>query len=80
MLKKDQQDTLICSFCKKTQHDVEKLIAGPDVYICDACVVGLPGTDRCRAGALPCPRPPHRRTCAGRCPPRVRSSGSSTAT
>jgi ATP-dependent Clp protease ATP-binding subunit ClpX len=29
---------LTCSFCKKTQHDVERLIAGPDVYICDACV------------------------------------------
>jgi ATP-dependent Clp protease ATP-binding subunit ClpX len=38
MLKKDHQDPLACSFCKKTQHDVEKLIAGPDVYICDACV------------------------------------------
>ena len=38
MLKKDSHDSLICSFCKKTQHDVEKLIAGPDVYICDACV------------------------------------------
>jgi hypothetical protein len=38
MLRKDRQDPLFCSFCKKTQHDVEKLIAGPDVYICDACV------------------------------------------
>ncbi|MCU0255281.1 MAG: ATP-dependent Clp protease ATP-binding subunit ClpX [Vicinamibacterales bacterium] len=38
MIRKDRQDTLTCSFCKKTQHDVEKLIAGPDVYICDACV------------------------------------------
>ena len=38
MLKKDRQDTLTCSFCRKTQHDVEKLIAGPDVYICDGCI------------------------------------------
>jgi ATP-dependent Clp protease ATP-binding subunit ClpX len=38
MLRNDRQDPLACSFCKKTQHDVEKLIAGPDVYICDACV------------------------------------------
>jgi len=37
MLKRDHYP-LTCSFCKKTQHDVEKLIAGPDVYICDACV------------------------------------------
>jgi hypothetical protein len=29
---------LRCSFCGKTQYEVAKLIAGPDVYICDACV------------------------------------------
>ena len=27
-----------CSFCGKNQEDVEKLIAGPDVYICDECI------------------------------------------
>ena len=27
-----------CSFCGKSQDDVEKLIAGPDVYICDECI------------------------------------------
>ncbi|MBQ9245116.1 hypothetical protein IJ182_02485 [bacterium] len=27
-----------CSFCGKTQGQVKKLIAGPDVYICDECV------------------------------------------
>ena len=30
--------TLHCSFCGKSQHDVRKLIAGPDVMICDECV------------------------------------------
>src|SRR5262245_21828777 len=30
--------TLHCSFCGKSQHDVQKLIAGPSVYICDECV------------------------------------------
>jgi len=30
--------TLYCSFCGKTQHEVAKLIAGPDVFICDECV------------------------------------------
>ncbi len=30
--------TLYCSFCRKSQHEVKKLIAGPAVYICDACV------------------------------------------
>ncbi len=29
---------LLCTFCKKDEHHVEKLIAGPGVYICDACV------------------------------------------
>ena len=27
-----------CSFCNKSQDDVQKLIAGPSVYICDECV------------------------------------------
>ena len=31
--------TYYCSFCLKSQHDVEKLVAGPgNVFICDACV------------------------------------------
>jgi ATP-dependent Clp protease ATP-binding subunit ClpX len=30
--------TLFCSFCGKSQHEVKKLIAGPAVFICDACV------------------------------------------
>jgi ATP-dependent Clp protease ATP-binding subunit ClpX len=29
---------LRCSFCNKTQREVRKLIAGPNVYICDECV------------------------------------------
>src|ERR1700719_5341526 len=33
-----QQEILYCSFCGKNQHEVLKLIAGPDVYICDECV------------------------------------------
>ena len=31
-------DRLKCSFCGKTQDQVKKLIAGPEVYICDECV------------------------------------------
>jgi len=27
-----------CSFCGKSQEEVEKLIAGPDVFICDECI------------------------------------------
>jgi len=29
---------LRCSFCRKSEDDVKKLVAGPNVYICDACV------------------------------------------
>ena len=29
---------LSCSFCKKSEHEVAKLAAGPGVHICDACV------------------------------------------
>ena len=31
-------DTLHCSFCGKDQHEVRKLIAGPNVFICVECV------------------------------------------
>ena len=33
-----QQQTLYCSFCGKSQHEVKKLIAGPAVFICNECV------------------------------------------
>lgn len=36
--KKTTSSELTCSFCGKTQVDVQRLIAGPDVYICDECV------------------------------------------
>ncbi len=29
---------VLCSFCGKTQEEVKKLIAGPNVYICDECI------------------------------------------
>ena len=29
---------LKCSFCQKTEDQVEKLVAGPGVYICNECV------------------------------------------
>jgi ATP-dependent Clp protease ATP-binding subunit ClpX len=30
--------TLYCSFCRKSQHEVKKLVAGPASFICDACI------------------------------------------
>ena len=35
---KNSKNTLFCSFCGKSQHEVRKLIAGPTVFICDECV------------------------------------------
>lgn len=34
----ESEKVLACSFCGKTQNEVRKLIAGPTVFICDACV------------------------------------------
>jgi len=36
--KKEQNASLMCSFCGKSQESVKKLVAGPDVYICDECI------------------------------------------
>jgi hypothetical protein len=49
-----------CSFCGKPNTDVERLVAGPGVYICDGCV-GLCGDvlEAARdAGPSPEPRLP----------------------
>lgn len=32
------KETITCSFCGRTEEAVEKLISGPNVYICDKCV------------------------------------------
>lgn len=32
------KQTLECSFCDRNQHEAQKLIAGPRVFICDACI------------------------------------------
>ena len=34
----EKKQQLRCSFCNKTQDQVRKLIAGPNVYICDECI------------------------------------------
>ncbi len=36
--KKEELKKLYCSFCGKSQDIVKKLVAGPDVYICDECI------------------------------------------
>ncbi len=37
-MKKDTHGALSCSFCGKNQKEVKKLIAGPNVYICNECI------------------------------------------
>jgi hypothetical protein len=44
-----KQRELFCSFCGKSEHAVNKLIAGPKVHICDECVdccIEILGADR----------------------------------
>lgn len=38
MAKKDSKVVLHCSFCKKSQNEVKKLVAGPNVYVCNECI------------------------------------------
>ena len=38
MAGREDRKSLRCSFCNKTQDQVRKLIAGPNVYICDECI------------------------------------------
>jgi len=38
MTKSTRKTILYCSFCRKDEYTVQKLIGGPGVYICDACV------------------------------------------
>lgn len=37
-MSKDKDKQLVCSFCGKTQDQVKRLVAGPNVYICDECI------------------------------------------
>ncbi|PIU47503.1 MAG: ATP-dependent Clp protease ATP-binding subunit ClpX [Candidatus Hydrogenedentes bacterium CG07_land_8_20_14_0_80_42_17] len=34
----NEKERLVCSFCGKSQDEVKKLVAGPNVYICDECI------------------------------------------
>ncbi len=34
----DKTKDLVCSFCGKGEEEVKKLIAGPEVYICNECI------------------------------------------
>jgi ATP-dependent Clp protease ATP-binding subunit ClpX len=50
-------DELIrCSFCNRTAHEVDSMVAGPEVYICDRCVHDASGIVRGELGPPPAPR------------------------
>ncbi len=61
--KGDDGKLLYCSFCGKSQHEVRKLIAGPNVFICDECVelcndiIREEMDDRAPADSAKLPRP-----------------------
>lgn len=38
MSKKKDNESVYCSFCGRSSHDVNSMVAGPDVYICNHCV------------------------------------------
>ena len=38
MAKYEDNKSVKCSFCGKTQENVKKIVAGPGVYICDECI------------------------------------------
>jgi ATP-dependent Clp protease ATP-binding subunit ClpX len=46
---------LRCSFCGKDESEVSKLVAGPRVYICDACVAAAKRMMDTDAGDVPEP-------------------------
>lgn len=37
-MKPTEARTFYCSFCGKTNHETQRLVAGPEVFICDECV------------------------------------------
>jgi ClpX C4-type zinc finger protein/Homeodomain-like domain-containing protein len=39
MTKDMPRPTLFCSFCLKSDRQVARLVGGPSVYICDACII-----------------------------------------
>ena len=65
----DAKNTLYCSFCGKSQHEVRKLIAGPTVFICDECVelctdiIARSTRARWSRAAPACPPPRRSRGC-----------------
>jgi len=58
-----EQDTIRCSFCSRTAHEVTSMVAGPEVYICDQCIddaSGIVDLDDHQPAAMPVETPASR--------------------
>jgi ATP-dependent Clp protease ATP-binding subunit ClpX len=42
-MSKDSDKTIHCSFCGRSNYEVNSMVAGPDVYICDRCIADANG-------------------------------------
>ncbi len=64
--KSKTEDVIRCSFCGRKSDQVQSIIAGPDVYICDACVAFAEDVlrDGVRSGALTPAKPGRRTRCS----------------
>ncbi|WP_213358283.1 ATP-dependent Clp protease ATP-binding subunit ClpX [Chlamydiifrater phoenicopteri] len=49
----NKKNLTLCSFCGRSEQDVEKLIAGPSVYICDHCIRLCSGILEKKPSAVP---------------------------
>ena len=58
--KPKQGDKIICSFCGRSSEEVNSIIAGPDVYICDLCVSSSVDIIRNNMAAISAKRHPSR--------------------
>jgi ATP-dependent Clp protease ATP-binding subunit ClpX len=58
--KPKQDDKIICSFCGRSSEEVNSIIAGPDVYICDLCVSSSVDIIRNNMAAISAKRHPSR--------------------
>jgi ATP-dependent Clp protease ATP-binding subunit ClpX len=58
--KPKQGEKIICSFCGRSSEEVNSIIAGPDVYICDLCVSSSVDIIRNNMAAISAKRHPSR--------------------
>lgn len=54
---RQQREEAMCSFCLRSESEIGKLVQGPGMYICDACIKAcyaiVAGNDRTTSGRAP---------------------------